>query len=45
MARTQHANPLVAGAGTVIGPDIRVLGRVSGEEDLHVQGRVDGPSR
>ncbi len=42
MARTQHANPPVAGAGTVIGPDIRVLGRVSGEEDLHVQGRVDG---
>ncbi|MBX7078988.1 MAG: polymer-forming cytoskeletal protein [Nannocystaceae bacterium] len=42
MARTQHANPPITGGGTVIGPDIRVLGRVSGEEDLHVQGRVDG---
>src|SRR5262245_11700283 len=44
MARAQHA---AAGTtpsedGTVIGPDIRVSGRVTGEEDLHVEGRVDG---
>ncbi|MBK6918225.1 MAG: polymer-forming cytoskeletal protein [Deltaproteobacteria bacterium] len=44
MARTTHASTPLGGStnGTVIGPDIRVLGRVSGEEDLHVQGRIDG---
>lgn len=41
MVRTQSQ---VGGAtgSTVIGPEIRVLGRVTGEEDLHVQGRIDG---
>jgi cytoskeletal protein CcmA (bactofilin family) len=40
MARTQ---PTIGSTGsTVIGPEIRVLGRVTGEEDLHVQGRIDG---
>jgi cytoskeletal protein CcmA (bactofilin family) len=28
--------------GTTIGPDIQVSGRVEGEEDLRVEGRIDG---
>jgi len=27
---------------TVVGPGIRISGRVTGEEDLHVEGRIDG---
>ncbi|MBC8067449.1 MAG: polymer-forming cytoskeletal protein, partial [Deltaproteobacteria bacterium] len=44
MARAQHANATASPVdnGTVIGPDIRVSGRVTGEEDLHIEGRVDG---
>jgi cytoskeletal protein CcmA (bactofilin family) len=41
MVRTQ-SQTVVGTASTVIGPEIRVLGRVTGEEDLHVQGRIDG---
>jgi cytoskeletal protein CcmA (bactofilin family) len=45
MARAQHASGGATSPtddGTIIGPDIRVSGRVTGEEDLHVEGRVDG---
>lgn len=44
MARERHAAAASGPIdnGTVIGPDIRVSGRVTGEEDLHVEGRVDG---
>lgn len=41
MARTQTSTGGPPGS-TIIGPEIRVLGRVTGEEDLHVQGRIDG---
>jgi cytoskeletal protein CcmA (bactofilin family) len=34
--------PPVAAGVTVIGTGIHVNGRVTGEEDLHVQGRIDG---
>lgn len=45
MVRERHAAAASSSPidnGTVIGPDIRVSGRVTGEEDLHVEGRVDG---
>ena len=42
MARTQPSALAPTGVGTIIGPEIRVLGRVTGQEDLHVQGRIDG---
>ncbi|HWB81296.1 MAG TPA: polymer-forming cytoskeletal protein, partial [Nannocystaceae bacterium] len=45
MVRERHAAATSSSPidnGTVIGPDIRVSGRVTGEEDLHVEGRVDG---
>jgi cytoskeletal protein CcmA (bactofilin family) len=42
MARTPTSSAGPITGSTIIGPEIRVLGRVTGEEDLHVQGRVDG---
>lgn len=44
MATTrQHATPSqTSESATVIGPGIRISGRVSGGEDLHVEGRIDG---
>lgn len=42
MARTQTAGSGPIAGSTIIGPEIRVSGRVTGEEDLHVQGRIDG---
>lgn len=42
MARTPTSSAGPINGSTIIGPEIRVLGRVTGEEDLHVQGRVDG---
>jgi cytoskeletal protein CcmA (bactofilin family) len=41
MARAQTTGGPLVGS-TIIGPEIRVSGRVTGEEDLHVQGRIDG---
>jgi cytoskeletal protein CcmA (bactofilin family) len=35
------ASPPIDGA-TNVGPGIRISGRVTGEEDLHVEGRIDG---
>ena len=43
MARASQTNPQSSNEGlTVIGADIRVNGKVSGEEDLRVEGRVEG---
>ncbi len=42
MARMPTASGGPIAGSTIIGPEIRVLGRVTGEEDLHVQGRIDG---
>ncbi len=44
MATTrQHTNQVqTPETATVIGPGIRISGRVSGAEDLHVEGRIDG---
>lgn len=42
MARTPTSSAGPITGSTIIGPEIRVMGRVTGEEDLHVQGRVDG---
>jgi cytoskeletal protein CcmA (bactofilin family) len=44
MARASNSPPPpspIDGA-TVVGPGIRISGRVTGEEDLHVEGRIDG---
>ncbi len=40
MARQSQTT--VADAATLIGPGIFVRGRVSGEEDLHIEGRLEG---
>ena len=40
MARPSQST--AADAATVIGPGIFVRGRVSGEEDLHIEGRLEG---
>ncbi|HET6584579.1 MAG TPA: polymer-forming cytoskeletal protein [Nannocystaceae bacterium] len=37
---TPPAQPI--DGATVVGPGIRISGRVTGEEDLHVEGRIDG---
>lgn len=34
--------PSLSDEGTTIGPDIQVSGRVEGEEDLRIEGRIDG---
>ncbi len=40
MARQSQSTP--ADPATLIGPGIHVRGRVSGEEDLHIEGRLEG---
>ncbi len=40
MARQSQST--AADAATLIGPGIHVRGRVSGEEDLHIEGRLEG---
>jgi cytoskeletal protein CcmA (bactofilin family) len=45
MAQRQQTATTTASSGdgrTVIGPGIQVNGRVSGQEDLHVEGRLEG---
>jgi cytoskeletal protein CcmA (bactofilin family) len=43
-ATPSHASPSApsAGGGAVIGPSITIRGEVSGDEDLLIQGKVDG---
>ncbi|HRI08636.1 MAG TPA: polymer-forming cytoskeletal protein, partial [Nannocystaceae bacterium] len=42
MSQRQGAPKLGESVATVIGPDIQVIGRVEGAEDLRVQGYVEG---
>lgn len=43
MATRQHPTPTAAPEGlTIIGPQLHVNGRVEGEEDLRIEGRVEG---
>jgi len=44
MARANTSPPPSApiDGATIVGPGIRISGRVTGEEDLHVEGRIDG---
>jgi cytoskeletal protein CcmA (bactofilin family) len=39
---TYKTNPNLDLQATVVGPSVRVQGNLSGDEDLHVLGRVDG---